>query len=96
MIIKKLIKSKVLIFSIILILIGFVFMLSISSPEFKKVNSFEIKSFDDGVFKASMNIRFYNGNWFPLGGNVRRVFRLQTGCYTLIQLRVLYSGSGTA
>lgn len=68
MIIKKLIKSKVLIFSIILILIGFVFMLSISSPEFKKVNSFEIKSFDDGVFKASMNIRFYNGNWFSMDG----------------------------
>ena len=68
MIIKKIIKSKVFIVSIAVIFVGFVIAQTISYPEFKKINSFEIKSFENGVFKASLNVGIYNPNWFSING----------------------------
>ena len=68
MFIKKIIKSKVFIVSIAVIFVGFVIAQTISYPEFNKINSFEIKSFENGVFKASLNAGIYNPNWFSING----------------------------
>ena len=68
MLIKKIIKSKVFIVSIAVIFVGFVIAQTISYPQFKKINSFEINSFENGVFKASLNAGIYNPNWFSISG----------------------------
>jgi LEA14-like dessication related protein len=67
-IIKKIIKSKVFIVSIALTFVGLVIAQTISYPEFKNINSFEINSFENGVFKASLNAGIYNPNWFSISG----------------------------
>jgi len=41
---------------------------TITYPEFKKINSFEIHSFENGIFKASVNLDIYNSNWFSING----------------------------
>ena len=61
---KKIIKSKIFIAFITVFCIGFIIAQTVSYPEFKKINSFEIHSFDNGVFKASVNVGIYNSNWF--------------------------------
>jgi LEA14-like dessication related protein len=65
---KKIIKSKIFIVFITIFCVGFILAQTISYPEFKKINSFEIHSFDDGVFKASVNVGIYNSNWFSING----------------------------
>ena len=65
---KKIIKSKIFIAFITLFCIGFIIAQTVSYPEFKKINSFEIHSFDNGVFKASVNVGIYNSNWFSING----------------------------
>lgn len=65
---KKIIKSKIFIAFITVFCIGFIIAQTVSYPEFKKINSFEIHSFDNGVFKASVNVGIYNSNWFSING----------------------------
>jgi LEA14-like dessication related protein len=65
---KKIIKSKIFIVIITIFCVGFILAQTISYPEFQKINSFEIHSFDDGVFKASVNVGIYNANWFSING----------------------------
>lgn len=65
---KKIIKSKIFIVFITVFCVGLILAQTISYPEFKKINSFEIHSFDDGVFKASVNVGIYNSNWFSING----------------------------
>jgi hypothetical protein len=66
---KRILKSKFFIVFITVLCVGFLLGQTISYPEFKKINSFEIHSFDDGVFKASVNIGIYNPNWFSINGD---------------------------
>ncbi len=65
---KKIVKSKVFIVFITVFSVGFILAQTISYPEFKKINSFNIQSFDNGVFKASANVGIYNPNWFSING----------------------------
>jgi hypothetical protein len=65
---KKIIKSKLFIVIITIFCVGFILAQTISYPAFKKINSFEIQSFDDGVFNASVNLGIYNSNWFSISG----------------------------
>lgn len=65
---KKILKSNVFIAFVTVLCVGFIFAQTISYPEFKKINSFEIHSFDNGVFKASVNVGIYNSNWFSIKG----------------------------
>ena len=65
---KKIVKSKVFIVFITVFSVGFILAQTISYPEFKKINSFDIHSFDNGVFKASVNVGIYNQNWFSING----------------------------
>jgi hypothetical protein len=65
---KKVLKSNVFIVLITVFCVGFLLAQTISYPEFKKINSFEIHSFDKGIFKASVNVGIYNANWFSING----------------------------
>ena len=65
---KKIIKSKLFIVFITVFCVGFIIAQTISYPEFKKINSFDINSFENGVFKASVNVGIYNSNWFSING----------------------------
>lgn len=68
MFLKKIIRSKVFIVFITVFSVGFILSQTISYPEFKKINSFDIHSFENGVFKASVNVGIYNSNWFSING----------------------------
>ena len=63
---KKIIKSKVFIVFITIFSVGFILAQTISYPEFKKINSFDIQSFDNCIFKASVDVGIYNPNWFSI------------------------------
>ncbi len=65
---KKIFKSKIFIVFITIFFVGFIIAQTISYPEFKKINSFDINSFENGVFKASVNVGIYNSNWFSING----------------------------
>lgn len=65
---KRILKSKIFIVVITIFCVGIVIAQTIHYPEFKKINSFEIHSFDQGVFKASVNVGIYNPNWFSIRG----------------------------
>ncbi len=65
---KRIVKSKIFIVFITVFCVGFILAQTISYPEFKTINSFEIHSFDNGVFKASVNVGIFNDNWFSIRG----------------------------
>lgn len=65
---KRIVKSKIFIVFITVFCVGFILAQTISYPEFKKINSFEIHSFDNGIFKATVNVGIYNSNWFSING----------------------------
>ena len=65
---KKILKSKIFIVLITVFGVGLIIAQTVEYPVFKKINSFEVRSFEDGVFKASINIGIYNPNWFSIRG----------------------------
>jgi len=65
---KKIIQSKVFVIICTVFCVGFIMAQTITYPEFKKINSFEIHSFENGIFKASVNLDIYNSNWFSING----------------------------
>ncbi len=65
---KKILKSKIFIVAITIFCVGIVIAQTIQYPEFKKINSFEVQSFEQGVFKAAINVGIYNPNWFSIRG----------------------------
>jgi len=66
--VKKILKSKIFIVLITVFGVGLIIAQTVEYPVFKKINSFEVKSFEGGVFKASINIGIYNPNWFSIRG----------------------------
>ena len=68
MLLNKIIKSKIFIVVCTLFCFGFILAQTIKNPEFKKINTFEVHSFENGVFKASINLGIYNSNWFSIKG----------------------------
>lgn len=65
---KKILKSNAFIAIVTILCVGFILAQTISYPEFKKINSFEIDAYDNGVFSASMNVGIQNSNWFSING----------------------------
>jgi LEA14-like dessication related protein len=65
---KKIVKSKLFIVSCTIFCVGLLLAQTVAYPEFKTINSFEIYSFDKGIFKASVNVGIYNDNWFSIHG----------------------------
>ncbi len=65
---RRILKSRIFIVVITIFCVGIVIAQTIQYPEFKKINSFEIHSFEQGVFKASINVGIYNPNWFSIRG----------------------------
>ncbi len=65
---KKILKSKIFIVLITVFGVGLIIAQTVEYPVFKKINSFEVRSFEGGVFKASINIGIYNPNWFSIRG----------------------------
>ncbi len=68
MVLKQFHKSTFFIVFCTVFCVGLILAQTVSYPEFKKINSFEIHSFNDGVFKASVNVGIYNSNWFSING----------------------------
>jgi hypothetical protein len=66
--VKKILKSKIFIVLITVFGVGLIIAQTVEYPVFKKINSFEVRSFEGGVFKASINIGIYNPNWFSIRG----------------------------
>jgi LEA14-like dessication related protein len=65
---KKILKSNVFIVIVTILCAGLILAQTISYPEFEKINSFEIDSYDNSVFSASMNVGIQNSNWFSIKG----------------------------
>lgn len=68
MVLKQFHKSTFFIVFCTVFCVGLILAQTVSYPEFKKINSFEIQSFEDGVFKATVNASIYNSNWFSING----------------------------
>ena len=68
MFLKQFHKSTFFIVFCTVFCVGLILAQTVSYPEFKKINSFEIQSFEDGVFKATVNASIYNSNWFSING----------------------------
>lgn len=68
MVLKQFHKSTFFIVFCTVFCVGLILAQTVSYPEFKKINSFEIQSFEDGIFKATVNASIYNSNWFSING----------------------------
>jgi LEA14-like dessication related protein len=68
MVLKQFHKSTFFIVFCTVFCVGLILAQTVSYPEFRKINSFEIQSFEDGVFKATVNASIYNSNWFSING----------------------------
>jgi LEA14-like dessication related protein len=66
--VRKILTSKVFIVLMTVLCVGFILAQTLQYPEFKKVNSFKIHSFEQGIFKASIEVGIFNPNWFSIRG----------------------------
>lgn len=65
---KKIFQSRIFLVVFTILCFGFIIGQTIRSPEFQKINTFEVKSFDNGIVKAEVNLGIFNSNWFSIKG----------------------------
>jgi hypothetical protein len=59
-------KPAIVIYTVVVMVM--IFLLTTRYPEFKKVNSFSIESYENDAIKAHVNITVSNENWFSIDG----------------------------
>jgi LEA14-like dessication related protein len=65
---KNILNSKIFLVFATLFCVVFLIAQTVSYPDIKTINSFKIHSFDDDIFKVSMNLEIHNNNWFTIRG----------------------------